>query len=137
MMLHTAILWPVIAQVLLINVVYVLVGRRRFGAVRAGTAKARDYLVPMIEPEPSATAARNLVNQFELPVLFFLACILLMLTGGAGLAALIVAWLFVATRVAHAFVHVTSNRLMLRQRLFTAGLLLDAVLWVLLAIHIA
>lgn len=137
MPISTAIFWPVIAQVALIHAVYYLMSKRRFAAVRAGTARAQDYKIPTIEPEPSATVARSLINQFELPVLFFLVCILLYLTAGVNDAALIVAWLFVFSRLAHAYVHVTSNRLMLRQRLFCAGFVFNFVLWVLFAVHIA
>lgn len=133
----TAIFWPVIAQVALVFSIYFLMMRRRFGAVRAGTAKAKDYVIPTIEPAPSATVARNLINQFELPLLFYLVCVLLYLTAGAGPLAVIVAWLFVISRLAHAYVHVTSNRLMVRQRLFTLGFVLNFVLWVLFAAHIA
>jgi hypothetical protein len=50
---------------------------------------------------------------------------------------LVVAWLFVASRYLHALVHVTSNRLMVRQRLFSLGFIFNLVLWVLFAIHIA
>ncbi|KQS91137.1 MULTISPECIES: MAPEG family protein [unclassified Rhizobium] len=133
----TAIFWPVIAQVGLVFSIYFLMMRRRFGAVRAGTAKAQDYKIPTIEPAPSATVARNLINQFELPLLFYLVCVMLYVTAGVSQAAIIVAWLFVLSRFAHAYVHVTSNRLKVRQRLFTVGFVLNFVLWVLFAVHIA
>jgi len=133
----TAIFWPVLAQVLLTYVIYVLVSARRVGAIKAGTAKPSDFRVPSIEPEPSATAARNLSNQFELPVLFFAASLSLFVTGGAGLAAIVVAWAFVLSRAAHAYVHLTSNRLRIRRPLFIVSLLVNFVQWLLLAIHIA
>jgi hypothetical protein len=132
----TAIFWPVIAQVALIHAVYFLMLKRRFRAVRAGLAKAQDYWVPAIEPAPSATAARSLINQFELPVLFFLACILIYVAAGVNHVVLAVAWLFVFSRFAHAYVHVTSNRLKLRQRLFATGFVFNFVLWLLFAVHI-
>ncbi|MDP2118517.1 MAG: MAPEG family protein [Hoeflea sp.] len=133
----TAIFWPVLAQVLLTYGIYMVVSARRVGAVKAGTAKVADFRVPSIEPEPSATAARNLANQFELPVLFFAACLSLYVTGGAGTAAIVAAWAFVLARAAHAYVHVTSNRVSLRRRLFIASLGVNCVQWLLLAIHIA
>jgi len=132
-----AIFWPVMAQVLLTYVIYLTVSARRVGAVKAGTATASDFKVPSIEPEPSATAARNLSNQFELPVLFFAASLSLFVTGGAGLAAIVVTWAFVLSRVAHAYVHLTSNRLKIRRPLFIVSLLINLVQWLLLAIHIA
>ncbi|MBC7280204.1 MAPEG family protein [Hoeflea sp.] len=133
----TAIFWPVLAQVLLTYAIYMVVSARRLGAVKAGTAKVSDFKVPSIEPEPSATAARNLTNQFELPVLFYAACLSLFVTGGAGIAAVVVAWAFVLARAAHAYVHVTSNRVRLRRRLFIASLAVNFVQWLLLAVHIA
>jgi hypothetical protein len=133
----TAIFWPLIAQVALVHLIYVLMLKRRYGAVRAGTAKVSDFWIPAIEPEPSATVARNLINQFELPVLFFLVCVLFYITAGVNHAVVAIAWLFVLSRFAHAYVHVTSNRLRVRQRLFVAGFVLNVVLWVLFAFHIS
>jgi hypothetical protein len=133
----TAIFWPVIAQVALIHAVYFLMLKRRYRAVLTGLAKAQDYWVPAIEPAPSATAARSLINQFELPILFFLVCILLYVTTGVNYTVLAVAWLFVISRFAHAYVHVTSNRLKLRQRLFVTGFVFNFVLWLLFAVHVA
>lgn len=137
MPISTAIFWPVIAQVALIHAIYFLMLRRRYTAVRAGTAKASDFWIPAIEPEPSATVARSLINQFELPVLFFLVCTLLYVTAGVNHAVVAIAWLFVLSRFAHAYIHVTSNRLRIRQRLFVIGFVLNFVLWVLFAVHIA
>lgn len=133
----TAIFWPVIAQVLLTLAIYTMVSSRRIAAVKAGSAKVSDFKVPSIEPESSATAARNLSNQFELPVLFFAACLSLFVTGGAGLAAIVVAWAFVLARAVHAYVHLTSNRIRIRRSLFIVGLVLNLIQWLLLAIHIA
>lgn len=133
----TAIFWPVMAQVLLIYAIYMLVSVRRIGAIKAGKAKASDFKAPFIEPEASAVAVRNLSNQFELPVLFFAASISLYVTGGAGLAAVAVAWIFVLARIVHAYVHVTSNRVLLRRRLFIVSLAVNLVQWLMLAVHIA
>ncbi|MEM5471952.1 MAPEG family protein [Hoeflea sp. AS60] len=133
----TAIFWPVLAQVLLTYVVYATVSARRVGSIKAGKAKAADFKVPSIEPEPSATAIRNLSNQFELPVLFFAASLSLFVTGAAGMAAVVAGWAFVLARAAHAWVHLTSNRLRIRRPLFIVSLLINFVQWLLLAIHIA
>lgn len=132
-----AIFWPVLAQVLLTFVIYALVSSRRIGAIKAGAAKVADFRVPSIEPEPSATAARNLSNQFELPVLFYVACISFYVTAGAGTVAVLLAWAFVLSRVAHAYVHVTSNRVGLRRKLFMVGFAINFIQWLLFAIHIA
>ena len=51
--------------------------------------------------------------------------------------AIVAAWAFVLARAVHAYVHVTSNRVRLRRRLFIASLAVNLVQWLLLAIHIA
>lgn len=132
----TAIFWPMLAQAALTYAVYVLVSLRRVGAVREGRARVADFAVPAAEPEASATAVRNLANQFELPLLFFVACLSLFVLGGASVAAVALAWLFVLARLAHAIVHVTANRVLPRRRLFIAGWLANGALWVLLAAHL-
>jgi hypothetical protein len=70
-------------------------------------------------------------------VLFFAACLSLFVTGGAGMAAVIVAWAFVLARAAHAWIHLTTNRIRQRRMLFVVGLTINLVQWLLLAFHIA
>lgn len=128
-MSSTAIFWPVIAQVALIYGIYVLVSRRRLGAIRRGEVKARAFLVPIEEPPQSATAIRSLVNQFELPMLFIFGCFGLFLIAAADAFAVTLAWAFVLSRLGHAAIHVTTNRLALRRGFFIAGFGLNGVLW--------
>jgi hypothetical protein len=69
-------------------------------------------------------------------VLFYACCILLYMTEADNLIALVLAWIFVALRYVHAFVHVTSNNLRYRSPLFAAGYLVLGVMWVWLAVWI-
>jgi len=50
-------------------------------------------------------------NQLELPVLFYVLTILVIITRHADFLFVVLAWVFVLLRVAHAAVHVTSNHL--------------------------
>ncbi|MAZ83113.1 MAG: hypothetical protein CME90_05825 [Hoeflea sp.] len=135
-MTNTAIFWPMIIQAALTFAVYVIMSRRRIQGVRQGTAKAADYKVPTVEPEYSATAVRNLSNQFELPVLFFVVCLSLQMTAGVNYVALLLAWVFVLSRLVHAYVHMGSNKLRLRRPVFIVGFLCCLLLWVWLAVHL-
>ncbi len=63
------------------------------------------------------------------PVLFHLCCVCLYVTEADNLLSLGLAWLFVALRYAHAFIHVTSNRLRFRQPLFMAGFIVLFAMW--------
>lgn len=132
-----SIFWPMLVQALLTFAIYGLVSYRRMSSIRSGTSKPSDYRIPTVEPEASATAARSLINQFELPVLFFAACIVLFVLGAAKMPAILIAWIFALSRLVHAFVHVTSNRLRYRRPLFITGFFSVLGLWLLVALRLA
>jgi hypothetical protein len=134
---QTAIIWPMIAHVVLVYAVYVLLGFRRVRAVRSGAVEAAQFRTRKQEPDGSITAHNNIPNQFELPVLFHVVCLALYVTAGVSIVTVVLAWLFIATRYVHAWVHVTINRLRYRSRLFRAGMVVVGVMWIWLALHIA
>lgn len=134
---QTAILWPILAQVLLVYIVYVVLGIRRRQAVVSGEARVSQFKTRSAEPESSVTVANNIINQFELPVLFYVACLSLYVTEGASYGSVGLAWLFVATRFAHAWFHLTANRVMMRSRAFIFGWLVLGLLWIWFALHLA
>ena len=80
-------------------------------------------------PEAVNYPAYNLKNLFELPVLFYGLCLFLYVTDGVDTGYVIAAWVFFAFRVVHSFVHCTSNIVMLRFYLYSAGAL---ALWFML-----
>lgn len=133
---QTTIFWPVLAHVLLIYMVYGVLGRRRYGAVRSGEAKAGQFKVRSTEPASSITVAANLTNQFELPVLFYVLCVTLHLTNGVNYLTLALMWIFVVSRYFHAWVHLTSNNLLLRSRSFFVGAAILLLGWIWFALHL-
>jgi hypothetical protein len=133
---QTAIFWPMLAHVLLVYIVYGVMGRRRYGAVRSGEAKAGQFRTRATEPASSVTVANNLSNQFELPVLFHVLCLALYATSGVNYLTLALMWIFIATRYVHAWIHLTSNRLVLRSRAFFVGAVVLALAWIWFALHL-
>jgi hypothetical protein len=133
---QTAIFWPMLAQVLLVYIVYAVMRRRRYGAVRSGEAKAGQLKTRSSEPESSVTVANNLSNQFELPVLFYVLCLALHVTNGINYLTLALMWIFVVSRYLHALIHLTINRLVLRSRAFFVGAVVLAVAWIWFALHL-
>lgn len=131
------IFWPMIAQVALVYSIYVLISRRRIQAVKAGSAKTSQFRENQVEPPESLFVRNNLTNQFELPVLFYACCLALNAAGAVNTATLILAWLFVATRVIHAWIHVTTNRVRRRRMMFILGWFILAAMWVALAWKLA
>jgi hypothetical protein len=72
-------------------------------------------------PDTVHQVNNNLRNQFELPVLFYVVCVILWQLDAVGVVALVTAWLFVLSRLAHAWIHLTTNRMRHRARAFQAG----------------
>jgi hypothetical protein len=130
-----AILWPLVAQVGIVAMVWL-----RMYVVRLSEMRARG-----INPQSVATsrtaagalekvaAADNFRNLFEVPVLFFAVCLALAITDLATSAQLVLAWTYVALRAVHSFIHVTYNRVLHRFVVYALSTLCVFAMWALLA----
>jgi len=123
--------WPMVAHAVLVFILYALLGWRRRVLVKAGRIQPEQFRENHAADEPaeSLVVRNSLANQFELPLLFHACCIVLYTTQADNLAAVILAWIFVAARYAHAFVHVTSNDLRYRSPLFALGFAALVCMW--------
>ena len=70
------------------------------------------------EPHHVARIAYNLSNQFELPVIFYAAVVLLIATNNVTTIDIIAAWVFVAGRVIHTLVQCLTDNVPLRGQVF-------------------
>ncbi len=75
-------------------------------------------------------------NQLETPVLFYVLTILAIITHHADVLFVLMAWIFVLVRIAHAYVHVTSNRLSVRGPVFGLALLVLMIMWLIFIVRI-
>ena len=75
-------------------------------------------------------------NQLELPLLFYVLTILAWITKRADLLFVVLAWVFVVLRSAHAFIHVTSNHLTRRFAAFAASVIVLAIMWAIFIVRI-
>jgi hypothetical protein len=87
-------------------------------------------------PERAAQFGDCFVNQLEVPVLFYVLTILVLFTRQADLLFVLLAWVFVALRVAQACVHVTSNYVPYRGMLFGTGVVVLLAMWIVFALRI-
>ncbi|WP_192257023.1 MAPEG family protein [Mesorhizobium silamurunense] len=133
---QTAIFWPMLAHVLLVYIVYLVMLKRRYLAVKSGEAKISQYKVRSTEPASSVTVANNLINRFELPVLFHVLCLALFVTNGVNYLTLALMWLFIVTRYVHAWVHLSRNYVLHRSRTFFLGAFVLLVAWIWFALHL-
>ena len=124
------IFWPVLAQVLLPIIVLLINGKRKKADVKAGTFDPeKAALDNEAWSTPVVLTSKNLANQTQITVLFYVLCIVLASINGVTTFALTVAWLFVISRYLHTYVHITSNYVPLRMNVFIAGVGLVIVLF--------
>ena len=136
---QVVILYPVFVQVLLTFVVYGLLAVARGRALAAmdrGSRGAELALGRVVWPPDATKRAANQRNQFELPVLFYAVVAFALLTKGVDFLLLLLAWLFVLSRLAHAAFHVGPNRIRWRSPVFALGLLILAGMWLKLFLHV-
>ena len=136
---ESSLVFPMAAMVLLSAVVLVILFRSRVRAVRAQKIDMTFYRIYQggAEPEESAKPARHFANLFEAPVLFYAGCISAMVVHDAGIAVHVLAWAYVAARIAHAWVHLGGNRVRHRLRAYFASWLVLVALWIHVAVHVA
>jgi len=81
-------------------------------------------------------ASDNFRNLFELPVLFYALCLALAVSGLGTPAFAAAAWLYVALRALHSFIHVTYNRVWHRFIVYAASSLWLFGLWAAFAVRL-
>jgi hypothetical protein len=131
------VLLPLFVEVVLTFVLGGWMAYLRVSALRAGVVRGRDIALREPNWPPRHLQVQNAFhNQLELPVLFYVLTILAILTRMADLLFVILAWLFVLSRLAHAYVHVTNNDIRVRGPIFGVGVVVLAVMWLTFMIRI-
>ena len=131
------LLWAVVAQALLTLVLCVWMALRRGADFKAGLDPQAAALRDTKWSVKTQQVSNAFANQFELPVLFYVVCILFMLATRVNLVTVILAWLFVLFRIAHAVVHTGSNIVMRRGAIFGFGLIVLVGMWLWFAFSLA
>ena len=126
-------LYPLFAMVLLTFVVAIHLFRVRIKAVKGNEVRLSQFRLNTGEiPDSMAQAARNYTNLFEIPTLFYAAGAVAIALGIQTPAMVITAWVFVVARIAHSWIHLTSNNVIYRMRAYMLGNICVLVLWSLL-----
>lgn len=130
------ILLPLFVQVALTIGIGILLAVRRRRAFATGTRYKDIALREPNWPADALQAGYSYQNQFEFPVLFYVLTILAMITKQADLLFVIMAWIFVVTRLLQAYVHVTSNNVRQRGLYFGIGVLVLTIMWIIYVVRI-
>ena len=127
------ILQPMVVMMLLTASIWLVLFAKRIPAMRAAKLPTQTYTTPdktvELLPESVSYPSNNLKNLFELPVLFYVICLLLYVTNNVDGIDVAAAWSFVAFRALHSLVHITINIVMVR---FLCYLVASIALWLLL-----
>src|ERR1700710_2979696 len=113
-----------------------MAGARR-GALVGGETKIRDIALGQQNWPQRATQIGNCFrNQFELPLLFYVLIALALPLRHADLVIVLLSWVFVVTRFAHAGIFVSSDDDRQRSLTWFAGALVLFAMWLYFALKI-
>jgi len=136
---HTVVLLPPVTllafwTLLVLNIV----GVTRVVNTLRGDVGIKEFALGETDhvPEWTRRANRNLINLLEVPVLFYVACIVATVASVKHGALIPLAWGYVALRIAHSLVHLTTNNIVHRLVVFGASNLVLIVVWVILALRL-
>lgn len=107
-----SILMPVFALAAWTGAILILVASRR---LTAGLSP-REFALGESAKVPGAVSLpnRNYMNLLELPVLFYVICVVAYVSPVASAATLPLAWAYVVLRVVHSLIHITYNKVLHR-----------------------
>ena len=132
-----AVLLPLFVQVLLTLVLLYWMAGVRTVAFRRREVHPRDIALREPNwPPHTVPVANAYANALELPLLFYVLVILAWVTRKADLLFVIMSWLFVLSRIAQVYVHVTSNRVSRRGLFFAVGAVVLTIMWIIYTIRI-
>jgi len=126
-----SLIQPIIALVILTGIAWVMMVVYRNVAVIRGAASVRYFQTYTTEApaEWVERPTRAYMNLLELPVLFYVVCLLMLATGRFDAVQVSLAWPFALIRYAHAIIHIGFNYVPLRFAAFASGAITLGVLW--------
>jgi len=134
-----AILFPMLALVLLTMAVGIVMCRRRVAEMRAKRIppQAVATATQMAARLSDTCAADNFRNLFETPVLFYAAVLTIYAAELTSPLYVTLAWVYVVLRLVHSAIHCTYNKVMHRLSVFMAAFLALSLIWGLIAWDVA
>lgn len=131
------IFWPMLVVLAIPVLVLLLNGKRKSAERRAGNVHKDTPINNTAWSLPVLLTSNSLANQFQLPVIFYVLCFILLHLNGVSMLVLGLCWVFAVSRCFHAFIHVTSNAIPLRLSSFLVGALVLLILFAITIITLA
>ena len=120
-----------ILMVLLTFIVGLMTMKHRIESVKSGIVSPKYFKLMEGQevPEIITKTTRCFNNMFEVPLLFYIGCVLYISLDVESLVGLLLAWLFVLMRYIQAYIHLTYNHLIHRMLSFWLGFISTLGLW--------
>ena len=129
------VLLPVFVLVALAFALFFGMARNRIRAMKNGQANPNDVLAGTVKwPSRAAQFGDCFRNQFEIPVLFYALIAIGLPLRRIDLVLVLLSWVFVITRYAHAGIFVTTNGLQPRAMAWFSGVLVLMAMWIYFAL---
>lgn len=126
-------IFPMAAMFLLTAVVLLVMFKRRVVALKSGVVRMSVFRTrePKVNgPEQMLKAEAHFENLFEVPVLFYVACLMAMFIPVFGIFLTISAWGYVVCRILHAIIHMGGNNILHRSKVYGLGWIFLLAMWV-------
>lgn len=129
--MQRAIVLPAVALVVLTAIVWVRLYVERIGEMRARKISPQSLAISAHASQAlnRVQASDNFRNLFEVPVLFYALCAVLASAQYVAPFFVIGAWIYVALRYVHSFIHLTYNRVSHRFVIYAVSTVVLFVLW--------
>ncbi|HEX2652573.1 MAG TPA: MAPEG family protein [Xanthobacteraceae bacterium] len=132
-----AVFAPIFVQVALTFVLWFWMGRARVQAVSRGETRVSEIALGQLNWPPKVQQVTNAyINQLQLPVLFYLVVVLTYIVHQFDFLQLVLAWVFVLSRIVHAAIHTTSNYVLRRFQMFVFGGIVLLLMWIAFALRL-
>lgn len=136
-MINNIIFYPMLVQIFLTFFLLIRLGFLRIRSLKSGTTKIKDIALGQKNwPEEALKASNSFQNQFEIPILFYVAGLIAIMTQLNSTAYIILSWLFVLSRLGHAYIHCSSNHVIRRFQFYFTSVVAALGLWIVLALNI-
>jgi hypothetical protein len=129
------LLLPMSVLMLLTFIVLILMVLSRITAVQSKRVKAGYFKLYNNKsdqeiPKHIIQIGKNFSNLMEMTPLFYITCLIYMHLNQINDFVIVLAWGYVAFRLIHSIIHITSNHVLYRMLTFAAGCVSLMIMWI-------
>ena len=123
------IFYPAFAMFSWISIMLFYLAYVRIKAVKGREIKFSQFKLQEGMPEKIQQVSNNVNNLFQVPLLFFIGCLFLLVLDKVTPLNLFLSWGFVLLRIVHSWVHISENDVNLRFFSFALGVIFLIIIY--------